>query len=69
MPDPKPSPALLPTRCLAALDKIEALRRHARTDAIDMIERIRRICDEALVDDAPMTNSRVSEPGMRAPPC
>jgi hypothetical protein len=41
-------PDLAPWRCLDALTQIDALRTHARTDAVDLVERIAAICDEAL---------------------
>lgn len=49
---------LLPFRCLRAIEEIVALQKHARTDAVDLVERIHAITEEALRSQS----NKVSKP-------
>lgn len=48
----------LPLRCCKALDDIRSLLKHARTDAVDLVESIHAITRDAL---SPPSNNRRSE--------
>jgi len=57
----RPLNDLMPHRCLNALEDIKALFAHALTDSIDMVERIQRICDDALNTRSPSSDGPTNE--------
>jgi hypothetical protein len=52
---------LLPTRCVGAWEKIDALMRHSTDDAVTVIEDIADICIEALTRTPPSASIEVTE--------